>query len=338
MHIMQSRRSFMASCVGTATLAAGLVGTTKPLHAEPPPETTSVKLVKFLPASCDPPLYFAEDLLHAEGFTDVIYREIKPGEDNSELMAEGELDFNWDFAPAHILAIDSGLPIKVLGGMHSGCLELIANESISSVGDLKGKKVGVYQITSQPHVLVALMAAYVGLDPHRDIEWVENDQEPAMQLFIDGKIDAFLAIPPEPQELHARKIGHTILASAIDRPWSQYFCCLLTTSADYAAKYPVATKRVMRAILKSVDLCVSEPARVAKQMIDRKFATDYGYTLQAINEIRYDRWRDYDPDDTMRFYALRLQETGFIKSSPQAIIANGTDWRFFDELKRELKT
>jgi NitT/TauT family transport system substrate-binding protein len=28
---------------------------------------------------------------------------------------------------------------------------------------------------------------------------------------------------------------------------------------------------------------------------------------------------------------------GLIKSSPQKIIANGTDWRFLSELKRELK-
>jgi NitT/TauT family transport system substrate-binding protein len=33
-----------------------------------------------------------------------------------------------------------------------------------------------------------------------------------------------------------------------------------------------------------------------------------------------------------------MQETGMIKSSPQEIIAAGTDWRFLDELKRELKT
>ena len=69
-----------------------------------------------------------------------------------------------------------------------------------------------------------------------------------------------------------------------------------------------------------------------------RFRPAYDYALQTLNEIRYDRWRDYDPEDTMRFYALRLQETGMIKSSPQKIIADGTDWRFLDELKRELKT
>ena len=62
------------------------------------------------------------------------------------------------------------------------------------------------------------------------------------------------------------------------------------------------------------------------------------YALQTLKDIRYDRWRDYDPEASVRFYALRMQETGMIKSSPQQIIADGTDWRFLDELKRELKT
>jgi hypothetical protein len=41
--------------------------------------------------------------------------------------------------------------------------------------------------------------------------------------------------------------------------------------------------------------------------------------------------------DAVRFYSLRLHEAGLIKSSPQKIIAQGTDWRFLNELKRELK-
>ena len=45
----------------------------------------------------------------------------------------------------------------------------------------------------------------------------------------------------------------------------------------------------------------------------------------------------FDPDASMRFYALRLHEAGMIKSSPQKIIAQGTDWRFITELKNELK-
>jgi NitT/TauT family transport system substrate-binding protein len=58
---------------------------------------------------------------------------------------------------------------------------------------------------------------------------------------------------------------------------------------------------------------------------------------QVLKEIPYDRWRDYNPDDTVRFYALRLREAGMIRSTPKKIIATGTDWRFLNELKRELK-
>ena len=66
-------------------------------------------------------------------------------------------------------------------------------------------------------------------------------------------------------------------------------------------------------------------------------AQRYDYALQTLNDNPYDKWREYDPEDTLRFYALRMREAGFIKSSPQKIIADGADWRFLDELKRELK-
>jgi NitT/TauT family transport system substrate-binding protein len=66
-------------------------------------------------------------------------------------------------------------------------------------------------------------------------------------------------------------------------------------------------------------------------------ATRYDYALQTLKEIPYTRWREYDPDDTVRFYALRLRESGFIRATPNKILADGTDWRIFNEVKRELK-
>ena len=60
------------------------------------------------------------------------------------------------------------------------------------------------------------------------------------------------------------------------------------------ASYPVATKRVLRAILKAADLCASDPQWVAQQLVDRGFVPQYDYALQTLNEIRYDRWRDFD--------------------------------------------
>jgi NitT/TauT family transport system substrate-binding protein len=60
--------------------------------------------------------------------------------------------------------------------------------------------------------------------------------------------------------------------------------------------------------------------------------------LQTLKELPYNKWRQYNPEDTIRFYSLRLREAGMIKSSPNKIIADGVDLRFFNELKRELKS
>jgi NitT/TauT family transport system substrate-binding protein len=126
-----------------------------------------------------------------------------------------------------------------------------------------------------------------------------------------------------------------IVNSAVDRPWSQYFCCLLAGNREFVSRYPVATKRVARAILKAADLCASDPARAARQLVDGGFSQHYDYALQTLSELPYDRWREFEPEDTVRFYALRLRETGFIKSSPQKIIADGTNWSLLNEPKRD---
>lgn len=335
MPIIENRRTFMA---GVAAIgAAGLLGTPTQARAEPPPETTTVRLPKYFRAVCEAPKNIAGELLRAEGFTDVRYIEVPVDADPFMLLAD-QLDFVTDFAPVQVAAIDAGLPVTVLAGLHSGCVELIATDDISGISDLKGKRVGVFSLTSAPHILVTLMAAYIGLDPANDIEWVESPDASAMQLFNEGKIDAFLGVPPEPQEQRALNFGHTILNTTVDRPWSQHYCCMLGGSADYVDRYPAATKRVLRSILKSADLCASDPELAARLSVDGEFTDRYDFALQGLREARFDRWREFDPEDSLRFYALRMGEVGFAKASPDKIIADGTDWRFLDELKRELKT
>jgi NitT/TauT family transport system substrate-binding protein len=186
-------------------------------------------------------------------------------------------------------------------------------------------------------VYLATMLAYIGLDPGTDVVWVTSASPPPSELFAAGKVDAFLGFAPDPQDLRARHIGHIVVNSAVDRPWSEYFCCMLIGNREFVRKYPVATRRVLRAILKAADLCATQPQAAARRIVDDGFTPRYDYAVETLNELPYDKWREYDPEDTMRFYALRLHEAGLIKSTPQKIIAEGSDWRFFNELKRELK-
>jgi NitT/TauT family transport system substrate-binding protein len=128
-----------------------------------------------------------------------------------------------------------------------------------------------------------------------------------------------------------------ILNTTTDKPWSQYFCCMLIGNTDFIQDHPVATKRFLRAILKAADICATDPERAAQQLVDGRWTPRYDYALQTLRELPYNRWREFDPEDALRFYALRLHEVGMVNTTPNAIVAAGTDWRFLNELKRELK-
>lgn len=331
-----SRRRFLGglSALGTA----GLLGLhARPSAAEPPPETTKIRLVQ-IPSICQAPEYIAEELLRNEGFTDVQYLKRGGARAITESLASGEADINNNFAGPSIIRLEAGDPIVILSGLHAGCFELFGGERVRTVRDLKGKTLAVLELGSAQHVFLSSMMAYIGLDPRKDVNWVTHPPTESMQLFAEGKVDAFLGFPPEPQELRAKKIGHVVVNSATDRPWSQYFCCVVLGNREFVRKHPVATKRALRAILKATDLCANEPERAARTLVDRGFAPRYDYALQTMQEVPYGKWREYDPEDTIRFYALRLYEAGMIKSTPQKLIAQGTDWRFLTELKKELKT
>jgi NitT/TauT family transport system substrate-binding protein len=334
MPIIRTRRSFLAAA--GASGIAGLLGAGGALAAEAPPEITTIRLPNDR-AVCIAPEFVADELLRMEGFTEIRHINTGIAQEGARALGRGDVDFEVNYAANFIEALDEGAPVTLLTGVHVGRFELFAQLGIRGVNELKSKSVGVQALGSTPHVLVVLLAGLVGLDAQREIDWVTDPKVKPMDRFIDGKIDAFLGFPPEPQELRARKIGHVLVNTATDHPWSQYFCCMLGANAEFVHKHPVATKRATRAILKAADLCATQPARVAKLLVDGGYTSRYDFALQSLNEVPYDKWREFDAEDTIRFYTPRMREAGFVKSTPQKIIANGTDWRFLNELKRELK-
>jgi len=330
-----SRREFLSTAALAGTSA--LFGLRSELiAAEPPPETTRLRIPQ-IPSTCRSPEWIAEELLRIEGFTDVQYIPVEGTRGMERGIASGEANIGAHFAAPVILRLEAGDPIVIVGGEHVGCFELLGTDRIRSISDLKRRIVAVPALDPSPYAFIASMAAYVGLDPRKDINWVKHSADESMKLLADGKIDAYLGFPTNPQELRAKKIGRVVVNSAVDRPWSQYFCCMLVGNREFVRKNPVATKRAMRAILKSAEICAVAPEKVAKSIIAKGLAKNYDYALEAIKSLPYGRWREYDAEDTVRFWALRLHEAGMIKSSPQKIIAQGTDWRFWRDLKKELK-
>ena len=236
---------------GTAALAASL------------PETTTIRLPKGL-GICVAPLYAAEAALRLEGFTKPEFVRTGTGVTIIEMVARGELDLAQSTVPTLVYELAHGRPIVCLAGVHSGCYELFVHGDIATVGELRGKRVAIQAQGALAQYYLSAMAAYVGLDPQADIDWRVPEGETALELFAKGGADAFMAFAPEPQKLRARGVGRVILNTATDRPWSQYFCCMIYGNPDWVRHHPIATKRAIRAFLKTVTWCAADPAAVAR--------------------------------------------------------------------------
>ncbi|MFN0040777.1 MAG: ABC transporter substrate-binding protein [Burkholderiales bacterium] len=304
--------------------------------AAEPLEVDRIRLVHS-PSICLAPQYLAEDLLRLEGFAHVEYvSETLPK--SWEAVASGAADISMETAPNLVSALDHGAELVAIGGIHAGCYELCAHAQIGAIRDLRGRSLAVSDFGGADHLFLSSILAYVGIDPRTDVNWVVAGRtSETLRLFQERKVHAFLGFPPQPQLLREQKIGHTLLNTGEDRPWSQYFCCMVTARRDFASRYPVATKRTLRALLSAADMCAGEPERAAKLLAERGYERRYEVALDVLRSLPYRRWREADPEDTLRFYALRLRDVGMVRSTPQKIIAQGTDWRFFNELKKELK-
>jgi NitT/TauT family transport system substrate-binding protein len=336
---MIHRREFITGLGATATSAA------IPLNAsagaaEPPPETTTLRIqrpVTTLPGMCVAPQLIADELLKLEGFTDVRYVATDTPE-RAAGVAGGGIDFSMGFVGVWIKEIDAGRPIVILAGIHVGCYELFASERIRTIRDLRGKTIGVTELGSGRHLFLLSLLSYVGLNPNKDVTLVAKPQAESMKLFAEGKLDAYQAFSEEVPDLRKRKIGRVIMSSTEERPWSQYFCCVLSSNREFVRAHPVAAKRAVRAILKASTVCALEPDRAARSLVDRGFtAAPYEEVRSTIKSLPYTKWQEYDPTDTVQFYTLRLREVGMVKATPQKILAQGTDWKILNTLKRELK-
>ena len=268
---MIPRRAFLG---GAVTLGGLGLLSVRPhsAAAESPPETTRIRLAR-IPSICRAPQYMTAELLRSEGFSDVKYIAWQRTSEATDAVATGAVDITMQYVGPSILQLDAGKPIVVLAGIQPGCFELFGTERIRSIRDLKGKTVAIEELAGSEYTFISSMMTYVGLDPRKDVRWSTVPASDAKQLLAEGKIDAFLALPPDPQELRARRIGHVVVNSVMDRPWSEYFCCMVVGHREFVRSNPVATKRALRAILKAADACATDPARAARFLVENGYAS-----------------------------------------------------------------
>ena len=353
---LATRRELLRGTLGTAAALAGAgliaacvpregsIGAASPGSTLPPPETATVRFVS--PAACDPPTAMAKEFLLEEGFTDIQF--VRVPVTTTEWLTADKADFHSGYGNLIAANVDAGLPIVALAGIHPGCFELFAAPGISSIRELRGRTIAVNakNVSDQFYGYFSILLAYIGMDPRTEVNFVEigPDVNALRDAFVDGRSAAFIAPAASGPQLrrNPKNPGTVILDTTMDKPWSQYYCCQLVANRNWARRYPIATKRVTRAVLRAADLVTKDRAGAAHQYVARGFfsttpgATDEQIVNEVIHELSYD-WRELDPEETLRFFALRLADAKLIKMTSQQIIAEGSDFAYMRQLRTELK-
>lgn len=332
-----TRRLFSFSAAASAG-AVGFRGT--PTWADAPLETKRIRLIRDrqFPVLCYAPQYVAEQFLQMEGFEDIQYTSLDEDGSYAHALVDNTADMSAALGVDWVPPIANGEPIVILSGLHAGCVEIFANRNISVVRDLKGKRVAVHGLGSPERYLLASVVAYIGLDPNTDIEWVFAHPNDWSGMLASGEIDAMASFPPLNYYLHDAGIGHVILNTLTDDPWRHYFCCMVAANRDFAEQNPVAAKRALRAILKANQLCAEKPEIAAQWLVEEGQAPNVDYAMRTLSDLGYAAWDTFDPEDTLRFYALRMNEAGIIARTPEEIVRTGSNWEPLNQLILELKT
>jgi len=184
------------------------------------------------------------------------------------------------------------------------------------------------------------------MDPRTDVNFIEIGPDvPALRdAFVDGRSQAFMASAANGPQLrrNPKNPGKVILDTTMDKPWSQYYCCQLAVNRDWARRNPIATKRVTRARAPG-GRPGDEGSGGRRAPVRRRGVTSRrlpprrtrNIVNEVIRDLSYD-WRELDPEETLRFFALRLADAKLITSTPQQLIAQGTDLAYMRQLRKEL--
>jgi len=279
----------------------------------------------------------SERYLQEEGFTDIQF--VTTG--GAAGLTGGRADLAVLFATDLVATIESGAAIIGVGGLHTGCAEVWAPQSLTTLKDARGRTVVVRAKAPDnlAYSYLAIGLKNAGVDP-TEVNFVVQADADLTRLFLDGKSDLlFLATTGAVAfKTNPENKGHVVLDQAMDQPWSQQNCCVLTVTADWLRANPVATTRALRAIYRAADSLPKDRAEAAKITTDKGLfggAANVELVRVAANMVPYD-WRTYDVADSMRFHAKLLNAVGLLKLTPDEVVAKGTDLRFAKELAKEL--
>ncbi|MGC1273239.1 MAG: ABC transporter substrate-binding protein, partial [Planctomycetaceae bacterium] len=202
----------------------------------------------------------------------------------------GRFDVNYTLIMYLLKPIEQGLDVKIVGGIHKGCLRVHvpADSDVDSIEQLKGKRIGIPTMGSPPFLFASRALVAKGLDPRTDVEWIVIAPEVSGLALDNGQVDAIADSEPIGSILAAQGKVKTIADQAADPEFRDEYCCAVVVSGAFAARDPESAAKVTRALLKGARWVEENPAAAAMLSVENKYvASSVELNALAISKLNY---------------------------------------------------
>jgi taurine transport system substrate-binding protein len=223
---------------------------------------------------------------------DVTFQQFYASSGRMGSLVAGDLDFASTGSISAIALMAAGVDrFSVIGSQDSyATVEgIISKEDISSVKDLKGKKLAV-TFASSAHVLVLDILKNEGLDPNRDVFLINLKVSEMPAAFKSGEVDACAAWTPVFNRLLAMEGAHLLLDDTHFSLYKQFRLGpgpdLLVVRKAFSKTYPNTTRAFIEGYFESVFLLKTEPEMCAK-LLTKLTQLDLESQIKVLKDINW---------------------------------------------------
>ncbi|MBP5246870.1 MAG: ABC transporter substrate-binding protein [Fibrobacter sp.] len=230
-------------------------------------------------------------------------------------------------------AIENGVDIKIVDGIHIGCIKVLVKKgsSIAKASDLKGKKIAVDEIGGTPHQAVSLWLSVGGVSTKPEDGEVQflpyADGNLALEALEQGQIDAAAIWDPLATSYEKSGKADVIMDVATDPVFDGRYCCFIYVSAKILHENPEKIAALLRAIHKAEAWIADHPEEAVditaegkySEIEDKALAVElvkaYVYTSQ---EQQKKLGRDVKSD--LRYFSEKLHQIGYLTKEPDQFV------------------
>jgi NitT/TauT family transport system substrate-binding protein len=215
------------------------------------------------------------------------------GATNIQALINNDVQIAVTGAAAIVSAAAGGVDLVIVGSMYDGLLfDLIADRTIKTASDLRGKKIGISRFGGSSHYAVVAMVKKMGLDPARDVIIVQagTDRMRAGAI-VNGAIHATVVTPPVDQKYKDLGIHKLLSIKDLDIPFVND---AIVVTRGYFRENRGTVRNLLRALVESFAFYKNSSNRdMVVKVMAKYLALDAGRDREVLREM-YDLFaREY---------------------------------------------